>query len=157
MTGARLALLLLLACGDDAPSAIVATDASVEDDGFMGCPADVPPLQLQAHARGSKLIATVLAASPVPARRYLNDWTVRFTDASGAALNDVSVVSARTWMPVHGHDGVVMPQVVRTSDPAELQIRSLNFIMRGPWEVQLSLRSASAGDDAVVFHVCIAE
>jgi hypothetical protein len=154
----RLALwaLLLLACGDDGPSSFVSADGSVQDDGFRGCPADVPQLQLQAQARGLHLVATVVAASRVPARRYLNDWTFRFTDLGGAARNDVSVISARTWMPVHGHDGVVVPQVVSTSDPAELQIRSLNFIMRGPWEVQLSLRSP-LGDDKVVFHVCVAE
>jgi hypothetical protein len=154
----RVALLalLLLACGDGEPSSFVAADASVEDDGFMGCPAEVPQLQLQAQARGQTIVATVVKASRVPARRYLNDWTFRFSDLAGAPLDAVSVISARTWMPVHGHDGVVVPQVVSTSDPAELQIRSLNFIMRGPWEVQLGLRSR-LGDDNLVFHVCIAE
>ncbi|MET0286789.1 MAG: hypothetical protein ABW352_20070 [Polyangiales bacterium] len=144
-----LALLSLLACGDDAPTDLA--DASVEDDGFMGCPADVPQLALNNEARGKTITASVVAASRVPARRYLNDWTFAFRDAAGNALNDVTIATARTWMPVHGHDGLVMPQLLGA------QVRRLNFNMRGPWEVQLSLRSASAGTDDVVFHVCIAE
>jgi hypothetical protein len=150
---ALFALVLMLACGDDAASDL--PDASPEDDGFMGCPPGVAQLTLNGEASGARITASVVAASRVPARRYLNDWTFRFRDASGAPLNDVTVVSARTWMPVHGHDGLVIPQIL--SGGEQVQVRRLNFNMRGPWEVQLALRSASAGADDVVFHVCIAE
>jgi hypothetical protein len=69
----------------------------------------------------------------------------------------VVLTKARAFMPVHGHDGIVPPTLERLAEPGRVRVRGLNFNMRGPWEVQLTLSSASAGDDYVVFHICVQE
>lgn len=154
-----LLLLVLTACGDE-PASAAAIDASLPaDDDFMGCPSSVPQLSLNLRATGAsgRINAAVVDASRVPARRYLNDWTFAFTSAAGVPLTDVTVKQVRTFMPVHGHDGIVRPQVWGSGEPGRFEISSLNFNMRGPWEVQLTLGSASVGDDYLVLTVCIAE
>lgn len=161
-------LLLLAACGGDdteAPARDAAVDAAdapeqdAEEAAFVGCPDTTPPFTLGLTAQGKqgKLAAKLISASRVPPLRYLNDWTVELTDAAGEPLADATIRSARPFMPVHGHDGNVQPVVKPLSQPGRFAVNGLNFNMRGPWEVQLGLRSPSAGDDDVVFEICVAE
>lgn len=129
------------------------------DDEFVGCPESIPPFALGMRQSGDqgRLGAALVDASRVPPLRYLNDWTLGFTRADGTPLGDVILTKARAFMPVHGHDGIVPPTIEPQPEPGRVRVRGLNFNMRGPWEVQLSLRSASAGDDYVVFHICVQE
>jgi hypothetical protein len=153
-------LCLLLGCQDESESLPDSSDAAVAlDESFRGCPSASVPLALGLRATGQAgaITATLVAASSIPARRYLNDWTLAFTTAAGAPLSDVVVVQARTFMPVHGHDGIVPPGAASVVAPVQLRIDGLNFNMRGPWEVQLKLGSASAGADYVVFSICVSE
>jgi hypothetical protein len=164
-----LGLLLLAACGGDdnaEPMRDAAADAALEDAQpdakeaeFEGCPDTIPAfaLGMQAQGKQGKLTAKLISASRVPPLRYLNDWTVELGDAAGAALEDATIRSALPFMPVHGHDGNVQPVVKKLSQPGRFAVSSLNFNMRGPWEVRLLLRSPSAGDDDVVFEICVAE
>jgi hypothetical protein len=129
-----------------------------EDTEFEGCPESTPEFELGMEAEGMQghITGTLLEASSVPPLRYLNDWQVEFVDSQGNALEDVSIRSARPFMPVHGHDGNVKP-VVRAEGEGRFSVTGLNLNMRGPWEVQFQLRSATAGDDYVVFHICVQE
>lgn len=157
--------LLLFACGSDEANETSARDAAVEaavpDDEteFVGCPDTLSAFELGMEAAGAqgKLKAKLISASPAPPLRYLNDWTVELLDASGAPLEDATIRSARPFMPVHGHDGNVQPVVTPLNERGRFAVNGLNFNMRGPWQVQLSLRSPSAGDDDVVFEICVAE
>ena len=168
-----LVLAVLLACGGDEPreaghvhdagaehedAGHTETDGEAEAE-YQGCPADLPDFELGMRARvlEGSIQASVVEASPAPPMRYLNDWTVELTDAEGNALEDVRIESARPFMPVHGHDGNLEPKVRGLSQAGRFAIADLNLFMRGPWEVQLRLRSASAGDGYVVFDVCIPE
>ncbi|MEY4508446.1 MAG: hypothetical protein RLZZ450_568 [Pseudomonadota bacterium] len=156
---------LLAGCGADAADAPVSARGSdagvpiVEDDSFVGCPEAVAPFALGMRRSGDKgrLGAALVGASHAPPLRYLNDWTLTWTRADGAPIGDVVLTKARTFMPVHGHDGIVPPTLVSSVEPGRVEVRGLNFNMRGPWEVQLSLSSPSAGDDYVVFHICVQE
>jgi hypothetical protein len=156
---------LLAACGADAhdPTSVTPVgDAgvwTVENDGFVGCPESIPPFALGMHQSGDqgRLVATLVDASRVPPLRYLNDWTLDFARADATPAGDVVLTKARAFMPVHGHDGIVPPTLERLAEPGRVRVRGLNFNMRGPWEVQLTLSSASAGDDYVVFHICVQE
>ena len=167
----RLVLLLLacasIACGGQESSAAPATqvpadagEGASEDDGFVGCPDGGTPrfaLGMRASGDSGVLAATLVAASQVPPQRYLNDWTIALSRSDGTALNDVVITRARPFMPVHGHDGIVVPTLQPLASSGQVLVRGLNFNMRGPWEVQLSLHSPSAGDDYAVFHICVAE
>jgi hypothetical protein len=157
---------LLVACGgaesSDAPTAPPPADAGAfvtEDDGFVGCPESIPMFVLGMGASGDNgvLAATLDDASHAPPLRYLNDWTLHWTRSDGTPLADVVLTKARAFMPVHGHDGIVPPTIEPLAEPGRVRVRGLNFNMRGPWEVQLWLSSASAGDDYVVFHICVQE
>lgn len=131
-----------------------------EDDGFVGCPDDIPAFELGAQTAGSRgrINVVLREASAVPPVRYFNDWTLEVTDADGAPLEDVEVVRARAYMRVHNHYGTPDPKVVQHEDePALFDFERLNLFMRGPWEVQLTLRSESAGEDDVVVNVCVDE
>jgi YtkA-like len=166
--GLSVALLLVSACGDDAakepPESESASagehahDDEEEDTAFEGCPDATPEFAIGMQAEGmlGHITGTLLGASNVPPLRYLNDWRVEFVDAAGEPVEDVEVRSARPFMPVHGHDGNVKP-VVHTEEPGRFSITGLNLNMRGPWEIQFQLRSARAGDDYVVFHICVQE
>ena len=162
------ACVLLIGCaGEDGSSTGhthdgVSPDAGevvIEDDGFVGCPDTIPKFAPGMRASGERAVlgATLVEASNVPPRRYLNDWTLALTRADGSALADVVLTKARAFMPVHGHDGIVPPALTSLAEPGRVQIRGLNLNMRGPWEIQLSLSSPSAGDDYVVFHICVQE
>jgi hypothetical protein len=161
--------LVLSSCGDGGAAIRIggeATDAGADstDEGddeeseFEGCPDSTPTFALGMQAAGmlGHITGTLIGASKVPPERYLNDWTVEFVDEAGAPVEDVSIRSVRPFMPVHGHDGNVKP-VVHPETAGRFAITGFNLNMRGPWEMQFQLRSAQAGDDYVVFHVCVQE
>ncbi|HTU61828.1 MAG TPA: hypothetical protein VMF89_25400, partial [Polyangiales bacterium] len=113
-------------------------------------------LGMQAEGELGHITGTLIDASKKPPLRYINDWTVEFVDGAGQPIEDVAIRMARPFMPVHGHDGNLAPKV-RMVQPGRFEVDDLNLHMRGPWEIQFQLRSASAGDDYVVFHVCVEE
>jgi len=163
---ALLACVACAGCDGSEPSAgphgaavVDAGRVEDEDEGFVGCPDSIPTFALGMHARGDggRLGATLVAASPAPPLRYLNDWTLTLTLGDGTPLPDAVITKARAFMPVHGHDGIVVPTLEMLPEPGRVRIRGLNFNMRGPWQVQLSLSSPSTGDDYVVFYICVQE
>jgi hypothetical protein len=57
-------------------------------------------------------------------------------------------------MPVHGHFSRPAAEHQPLGEPGRFDA-TIHFTMRGPWEVQLDVSSASAGDDAIVLEVCV--
>jgi hypothetical protein len=162
----RTALLAcwLIACGGSAAGGSTArtqgvSDAGVEDDDdFKGCPADIPALAPGARAIGDHYALQLLAATPDQPERYLdNHWTVESAPLDGSSAADVQIVRGQTFMPIHGHDGRVEPEITSLDTPRHFQVERLNFSMRGPWEVRLWLHSATVDEDYLVFHVCVAK
>lgn len=158
----RGALLLgwLAACGGGSGAGSMRADdaglpADLPDD-FQGCPDGIDSLAPGLEARGERLTATVLAAMPEEAERYLNDWTVELRALDGSAAADAEVIRGETFMPVHGHDGRVQPKMTALPEPGRFQVDRLNFTMRGAWQVRLWLQSGSQSDYAV-FDVCVAK
>jgi hypothetical protein len=154
----RFALFTLLGCGEAADEPDASGAPSADAATYQGCPLDTPPFALGMEAQGVRgsVRARLRAALPAPPQRYRNDWTLEFLDAQGALLSDVTITKARPFMPVHGHDGNIQP-TIQALDATSIQVDKLNLWMRGPWEIQLEVRSVSKGDDQMVFHVCIAE
>jgi hypothetical protein len=157
--------LVLAGCGDGGDRPMLApTDASVpEGDAnltadYQGCEGLAPfALGMVVRGQAGKLEAVVVDATPAPPERYRNDWVVTLRSADGGALDDVSLTEARPFMPLHGHDGGVAPVITKLSEPGQFQLERLNLSMRGAWEIQLTASSPSAGDDYIVFHVCVME
>lgn len=147
----------IAACGDD-PASEGHEGPHVDAAVYEGCPDTTPVFELgmQAQGEAGQITAILQAASPSSPMRFLNDWTVSFQSAAGQALADVEIAEARPFMPVHGHDGNVKPMVTREPDGSH-RVQSLNLNMRGPWEIQLHVNSASVGADYIVFHVCVVE
>jgi YtkA-like len=163
----RWRLTVLLACGlaacvsdSDGPPT---EDAHVHDmpdeveDDFQGCPAGFPSVAPELKTMGGHLAVKVVAAMPEEPERYINDWTVELSSLDGSPAPDAEIVRGQTFMPIHGHDGRVQPQMTALSEPGQFQVDRLNFTMRGPWEVRLWLRSGSVASDYVVFNVCVAK
>lgn len=154
----------LIACGGNAAGGSTAGtqgvgDASVEeDDDFKGCPADIPALAPGVRAAGDHYALQLLAATPDQPERYMdNDWTVALTTLNGSSAADAQIVRGQTFMPIHGHDGRVEPNIMPLAMPQQFQVKRLNFSMRGPWEVRLWLHSATVDEDYLVFRVCVAK
>ncbi len=159
MRRTSLFLCLLLACGGDEPEAHEHPTHTGDAGSYEGCPESTPEFALGMRAVGKdkRVTAELVAATPAPPMRYLNDWELRFfSTESDALLSDVSISQARPFMPVHGHDGNILPKLTLLEDGG-YRVASLNLNMRGPWEVQLNVSSASLGDDYIVFHVCVSE
>lgn len=130
--------------------------ADAEDD-FQGCPAGIPSFEPGLQAMGEHLAVKLIAATPAEPERYLNSWTVELGSLDGSPAPDAEIVRGETFMPVHGHDGRVQPQMTALAAPGQFQVDRLNFSMRGPWQVRFWLRSGSLEDDYVVFDVCVAK
>ena len=164
-----------IGCGEDSPDAdsMRAIDAQVSarclDDipEFIATPED----GMLARGKNDTVQARVIAADPAMPERFENDWTVRFTDAAGATLDEVEIVDACVFMPVHGHGGVPR-EVTEAGEPGTFELKGLNLFMRGPWEVQLAVNTTDGtnspvestscdrdrkrpGRDLVLFRVCV--
>lgn len=153
--------LCVAACGDDAEGAHHDRDtAHREAAEFEGCPDTVPEffLGMSTTSGDGSLKAALLAAAPAPPAKFFNDWTVEFRSADDAPLEDVTIRSARAFMPVHGHYGTPDPRQTQHEDePAEFDLDALNLFMRGPWQVKLAVSSPSSGQADLVFEVCVEE
>ena len=156
----RIALAVSLTACSSSPRTAGADTASIGTDAadYEGCPGDLPAfvLGLRANGKDDKVGASLLDASPSPPRRYLNVWTLKLTDEHKQPLSDVDITSIRTYMPLHGHAGTPAAAAQMLPDPGEVHA-DLNFTMRGYWEVQMNVSSPSAGDEYIVFPVCIAQ
>ena len=146
----------------------------VDPEEEVRCPDDIPEL-FAGETSGSETTgvnalvnARVIEASALPAKRFLNSWTIELTDADGVPIEDARIVDNCAFMPVHGHGSP--SKVVALDEPGRFELTALNFIMRGPWEVQLAVdaeslpaetarapncRNAEAGKDYLVFDVCV--
>lgn len=163
-------LLLCAACGESAvppgdagaaggADAAPCPDCEREEDeeaDFTGCPDSDPPfaLGMKTTSASGDLTATLLQAAPAPPQRYLNDWTIALSDATGAA-SDLEIRGARAFMPLHNHGAAA--QRIRALGAGRFSLEGLNLFMRGSWEIQLWLSSAPAETYDVAFQICISE
>lgn len=137
------------ACSGE-PEADSEHHAEHEDD-FKGCPAEIPAFATGLTATADQVSVKVMSAEPAAPERYENNWVVELSPA------DAEIVRAQTFMPVHGHDGRVKPELRALEQPGQWAVERLNFTMRGPWEVRLWLSTATRDEENVVFQVCVAK
>lgn len=149
--------LVVTGCGDDGAvddPAGGGADAAV----FAACPDSIPAFEpgLAATGEDGLLGAVLLDASRFPPRKYGNDWTLALTMPDGDPLDDVEITRLETFMPVHGHYGRPAASSEPLAEPGQVRAE-VHFTMRGPWEVRIGASSPTAGDDFIVFDVCVVE
>jgi hypothetical protein len=153
--------LALSGCGSDDDAADMHGEHLMQEDASYPeamCPEDTPEfaIDMKAMGRDHHIVGRLVDATPAPPLIYNNDWVVAFEDAAGSPIEDVEITMARPFMPVHGHDGFYTPIVTPVDgEPGQFKVDRLNLWMRGPWLIQLTVSSESAGDDYIEFQVCI--
>jgi hypothetical protein len=127
-------------------------------DAGAACPADLP--DFRAGKDGTLVLgeqglvqARLQAASAIPPVRYENTWTIALSGAEGGELQDVEIVDACAFMPLHGH-GAAPKRVRALAEQGQFELEALNLRMAGPWEIQLAVRAASLTSDAESFTSC---
>jgi hypothetical protein len=160
--------------GDDDASNGDDTVAPTEEE--VRCPDNIPEFfagdtsGMEVMGDNMEIKARLIAADPAPPQRFRNDWTVELMTPDGAPLEDAEIVKACAFMPVHGHG--LGPRAITPGDgPGRFNLEGLNLSMRGPWEVQLAVESASVpaataratncdtaqGTDYLAFSICVAD
>jgi hypothetical protein len=127
-------------------------------DAGAACPADLPEFRVGNDGTvvlGERGLvqARLRAASAVPPVRYENTWTVALSGADGDELQDVEIVDACAFMPLHGH-GAAPKRVRALDEKGQFELEALNLRMAGPWEIQLAVRAAGLTSDAESFTSC---
>jgi hypothetical protein len=157
-----LAVLGLSACGDDSGEMMQEQDSGDTPFEATPCPDDLPNMRIGMQAMGtSELIQAELTdADKIPIGWFHNDWSVKFTDADGEALDGITIDRAYTYMRVHRHGGGADPTSEEIGD-GEFSFEGLNVTMSGPWEFIFEV-TATNGDgeeisDEIVFNVCNSE
>ena len=148
-----LCMSLLAACSGEMHQPVGAHEL---DDDFKGCPEGIADFGPGLRAEGKQFALEVVSALPAEPERYRNDWTVVWSALEGEQ-STAEITRAQTFMPIHGHDGRVEPEIDALPMSKQIAVSDLNFTMRGPWEVRFWLRSPAVEDDYVVFKVCVAK
>jgi len=130
-------------------------DAGDAPYAHAACPADLPELRIGLTAEGESgaVQAELMDADNIPAEQFLNQWEVQLQEPDGTPITDASL-TVTSFMPAHSHDGRKRTTITELED-GRFDVEDINLWMPGPWEVRLTVESESAGEDYIVFDVCI--
>jgi hypothetical protein len=64
-------------------------------------------------------------------------------------------ITAKPFMPDHGHGSSVTPSVTPMGSDGTYQVTDLDLFMPGIWQVTLTITPASGPADSVVFSFCV--
>jgi hypothetical protein len=105
-------------------------------------------------AGATGLRVRLMEARPGPPDRGDNLWALELVDAAGAPVT-TATISARPWMPDHGHGSTPQRHAARPGATAGAwELGPFNLFMPGLWTVTLDVETP-AGADAAVFAFCI--
>lgn len=163
------AALLSFGCGDDAQgdddTGSDHDDASAHPDGHdddgddmkpVPCTDRHPPLTPGMSVTEGDLTLKIVSNDPSRARKDVrNDWIVELVDASGAAVTDAKFSNARSHMQVHNHPGLPAPTIAAVAEPGRTKLDNINFSMRGPWEVYVTVEREEARPVTFQINVCV--
>lgn len=151
-----------LACGGEEERPRAQPDSGAhddlhEEDDVIPCPTATPKFEIGMTVAGEdgRIHARLVSAAPVSPRKFENRWVLQFVDAAGEPIPDIRVDPKEPWMDIHGHGGGYPPVVATTGMPGELDFDQVNLRMSGPWRVNFNASSATAGEDVVIFNVCV--
>lgn len=98
----------------------------------------------------------LLTSEPGPPVKGSNDWTIEILDTSGAPESGLAI-TAKPFMPDHGHGTSVTPVITPVSGKAGTYLVSpLYLYMPGYWEVTFTWQPATGAEaGSAVFPICI--
>lgn len=122
---------------------------------YVPCDPKLPPLEVGSEVVGKVLTLKVVGVTPLPLLKGTSNWEVELRSNQGELVTDLAVTRAWTYMVVHAHTGNFEPKFTALEEPGHYAFKGFNFTMRGPWQVRFDLSSETAGDDFLVFDVCV--
>jgi len=144
-------LALATGCGDDGSSA----DAALAE---QNCATDdrAPEFAIGLAATGANgYTLAIEAATPFPAARGDNAWTVAITDGAAAPAAGLQI-AVDPRMPDHGHGTPIVAVVTETGTAGTYEIDPINLWMPGYWEIGVQLSDSGGSPlDAATFKVCV--
>jgi hypothetical protein len=128
-----------------------------DEENLKLCRSDLPAFEsgLEAEGASGNIRGRLVSADPTAARKGQNTWVLDFETLDGTPVTDIKVKRAWTWMAVHRHTGTFEPKATALEEPGRWEFDGVSFTMRGPWEARFELASETAGDDVVVFELCV--
>lgn len=163
--GSIAALLALLAlplagmigCSSSSSSSTGSTSSASDTDAqAIGCGGDK---RAETYAAGMGQMGTtgtfhfiLMNANPAPETTGTEVWTLKLTDASGAAVTDATFPVMKPWMPEHGH-GTATVEITNNKD-GTYTLNPMYLFMLGLWEVDMTA-SAGGKTDSTSFFFCL--
>lgn len=135
---------LAVGCGGDDGNGPEEVDCTLEkrDDDFV--------IGLTKPGDSGLLSFQIMEAEP-PAR-YENRWVVQINQGSTPVTD--ATLTITSYMPDHGHLSPIEAEITSMPTAGQYEIEPIYFSMPSLWEVTIDTES-SAGDDTVVFRVCV--
>ena len=166
-----LGCLVIVGCGDDADgpsiSSVMAADAATGGDASVGDASDIDttvdvpcdPTYPQYHEgmtqKAGDLTVKLLSVSPAPPRQQTpNNWALQVVNADGTPATGFAVARPDSYMLVHNHHGRQPPQIAMGAD-GNFTLSTIDFFMRGPWQVTFSLTPTGGKEFITTFQVCV--
>lgn len=80
---------------------------------------------------------------------------LQFFDGPDAPISEqVEVKEFKPWMAIHGHGAPMLKQKITLLSANLFEVSGINFIMSGPWELQVKIASG-ATEDSFKFPVSV--
>jgi len=136
-----------------------APDAGADDGAVVSCAndprVDTYTANMTKASKSGAVKVTLVASDPAPPAIQTNKWTIKVTDANGAAIPGATIAVA-PFMPDHGHPTSVKPVITANAD-GTYRIDPLYLFMPGVWRITISVGTgADAGaTEDVAFFFCI--
>jgi hypothetical protein len=138
--------------GDDA-----ASDAGAEADGDAEAVCDprytpdtIAPGLTKTGSSGA-LSFVLMSADAVPPVVGYNTWVVKVIDTQGKPVTDATFTNIKTYMPLHGHPGSIVP--TWTSNGDGTYTIKLYLFMPGVWQITPTVKTSTTTDSAI-FAFC---
>lgn len=151
----------LAACGGSNSAPADMTAAPIDFQGAVGhlcndARADAWTLPITKPSTSGTLHVTLLSsAQSPPLIGDLTAWTLQIADDKGAML-DGATITAKPWMPDHGHGTDAPAHVTPSGAPGQYTVTPLYLFMAGYWTITFTINSGSSSD-TVVYSVCLSE
>jgi hypothetical protein len=87
-----------------------------------------------------------------PLARFENRWVVQINQGSTPVTD--ATLTVTSYMPDHGHVSPIETQITSMPTAGQYELEPIYFSMPSLWEVTIEADS-SAGQDSVVFRVCV--
>lgn len=158
------AALLALGCGDASDTNHVHDDASLnpegqvneDDESAVPCTDSHPELSPGLSTTKEGLTLKVVSGEPTGARKKVrNDWILELVDESGAPVTDATFTGPKSYMQAHDHPGLPAPMIVDVAEAGRVKLDNINFSMRGPWEVYVSVERGEKAPVVFQINVCV--